>query len=192
MRIRQTLMLTAPLALSLAACSVSENEDATTPDGGSEEQDLTPEGPSLTASLFGGGEPMALNLQETHPNRTVLNLRSLQVKPSETVISAIVTNGRDREIHLNQYGNDDTYLVTGSGSKLFLSAPTNNQKVTIQPGQRMEAELVFLGELREGDTATLIINEGNQTSNQHTSQPGFRIPLPLESAAFSDDGSKKN
>lgn len=178
-------------ALALTACSASENE-ADTSSEATAEQDLTPEGPSVLSNVFGGGEPMPLDIQETHPNRTVLRLTSLQVKPSETVINAIITNGRDGEIHLNQYGNDETYLVTGGGSKLFLSAPPNNETVTIQPGQRMEAELVFLGELRNNDTATLIINEGKQTSNRHSAQPGFRIPLPLESAAFSDDGSKKN
>lgn len=187
------LILSAALvpALMLGACSNSETGDADEA-GEAESADMTPEGPSLLSNVFGGGEPMPLDIQETHPNRTVLRLSSLQVKPSETVITATVTNGRDREIHLNQYGNDDTYIVTGNGSKLYLSAPTNNEKITIQPGQRMEAELVFLGELRDNDTATLIVNEGNQTSNEHTPQPGFRITLPLDSAAFSDDGSKKN
>ena len=178
-------------ALALAGCSASETADEDT-SAEADAADMTPEGPSLLSNVFGGGKPMPLDIQETHPNRTVLRLTSLQVKPSETVISAIVSNGRDREIHLNQYGNDDTYIVTGSGSKLYLSAPPSNEKLTIQPGQRMEAELVFLGELRDDDTATLIVNEGNQTSNAFTSQPGFRITLPLQEAAFSDDGSKKN
>ncbi|MEW4449537.1 hypothetical protein [Qipengyuania sp. JC766] len=188
---KRVLALTLIPAMALAGCGLTSSEEKAASEDG-ETQDMTPEGPSLTAQLFGGGEPMALNIQEAHPNRVVLQLTSLQVKPSETVINAIVTNGRDSEVRLNQYGNDDTYLVTGSGTKLFLSAPTNNEQLTIQPGQRMEAELVFLGQLPEGETATLIVNDGNQTSNQHTNTPGFRINLPLEEAAFSDDGSKKN
>ena len=54
----------------------------------------------------------------------------------------------------------------------------------------MDAELVFLGELRDNDTATLIVNR--EPDEQREYFGGFRITLPLESAAFSDDGSKKN
>ena len=178
-------------ALALAACSLSDG-DASNGEARAESEDLTPEGPSLTARLLGGGEPMPLDIQVAHPNKTVLLINSLQVKPSETVLTATVTNGNDNEIRLNQYGNDDTYIATGDGQKLFLSPPATNENLTIQPGQRIEAELVFLGELREGNTATLMVNNGNDTGNAYTRQPGFRIPLPLESAAFSDDGSKKN
>ena len=178
-------------AIALAGCSVKE--DAGTPDSdASESPDLTPEGPSMTSRLFGGGKPMAIDVQVAHPNKTVVKLSSLQVKPSETVITALITNGRDNEIKLNRYGNNDTFIATGDGQKLYLSPPTTNEDLTIQPGQRIEAELVFLGELPEGTTATLMVNDGNQTGNEHTNTPGFRIPLPLEEAAFSDDGSKKN
>ncbi len=135
---------------------------------------------------------MPLDIQQAHPNRTVLQLTSLQVKPSETVLTAIITNGADRDIQLNRFGSDDTYLATGDGQKLYLSAPAANDNLTIPPGQRIEAELVFLGELRKGNSATLIINEGNQTGNKYTSTPGFRVAIPIEDAAFSDDGSKKN
>ena len=178
-------------ALALSACTA--REDTGSPDEGStESEDLTPEGPSMTSRLFGGGEPMPLDLQVAHPNKTVLKLTSLQVKPSETVITALITNGRDQEIKLNRYGNNDTFIATGDGQKLFLSPPTTNEDLTIQPGQRIEAELVFLGELPEGTSATLMVNDGNQTGNQYTTSPGFRIPLHLDEAAFSDDGSKKN
>lgn len=180
--------LLAPM-LVVSACTVRE-ENADEPAAGEEAADLTPEGPSLASRLLGGGEPMPLDEQQAHPNGTVLQLTSLQVKPSETVITAIITNGDDREIHLNRSGRDETYIATGDGQKLYLSAPVANEQLTIAPGQRMQAELVFLGELR-GNGATLIVNEG-QAGNQYTQTPGYRIPLPLSEAAFSDDGSKKN
>lgn len=179
-------------ALALTACSASENE-ADTSNEAAADQDLTPEGPSIMSDLLGGGEPMSLDIQQAHPNGVVLQLTSIQAKPSETVIGAIVTNGDDSEQSLNRYGNNkQTYIVTGDGSKLYLSPPTNNEKLLIPAGQRMEAELVFLGKVSQGGTATLIINDGDQTGNEHSNRPGFRIPLPLEDAAFSDDGSKKN
>jgi len=179
-------------ALTLVGCTISdEGADAGGETEDAEAMDMTPEGPSLASRLLGGGEPMPLDIQQAHPYGTVLQVRSLQIKPSETIITAIVTNGDDREVALNQYGRDDTYIATGDGQKLYLSPPAANEQVTIPPGQRMEAELVFLGELR-GEGGTLIVNEGNQTGNQHSQTPGFRIPLPIEDAAFSNDGSKKN
>ena len=93
---RRSLSIALVPALALSACSVSETSEE---DGGTdaENTDLTPEGPSMLSNVFGGGEPMPLDIQEAHPNRTVLRLTSLQVKPSETVISATVSNGRDRK-----------------------------------------------------------------------------------------------
>ncbi|MHA6318510.1 hypothetical protein ACXYN8_12725 [Altererythrobacter sp. CAU 1778] len=182
--------LLATMALALSACgSIKTDEEA---EAGTEEVDMTPEGPSVASRLFGAGEPMPLDIQVAHPNKTVVQLTSLQVKPSETIIHAIISNGRDREIELNSYSQNNTYIVTGDGQKLYLSAPPTNSDLTIQPGQRIEADLVFLGELPKGTDATLMINNGNQTSNEYTSNPGFRLVLPVRDAAFSDDGSKKN
>jgi hypothetical protein len=56
----------------------------------------------------------------------------------------------------------------------------------------MEGELVFIGRLPESGGATLILNDGSDTSSEYTTRPGFRIPIQLPEAAFSDDGSKKN
>lgn len=175
----------------LVGCGVKE--DAADPDATeSEAVDMTPEGPSVLAKLMGGGKPMPLDIQQAHPNGVVLQLDSIQAKASETVITATIINGDDGEQSLNSYNNKNTYLVTADGSKLYLSAPTANPKLQVPAGQKMQAELVFLGRLTKGGSATLIVNDGNGTDNEYTSQPGFRIPLPLTDAAFSDDGSKKN
>lgn len=184
-----------PIALAslalLAACGVKEtttSDDATS----SEAADLTPEGPSILSKLVGGGKPMALDIQQAHPNGVVLQLDSIQAKPSETVITATITNGDDSEQSLNRNNSKNTYIVTGDGTKLYLSAPTANPRLEIPAGQKMQAELVFLGRLPAGDSATLFVNNGDSIDNEYTTQPGFRIPLPLADAAFSDDGSKKN
>lgn len=176
--------------LSLGACSVSEKQpDA---DASDQPQDMTPEGPSILSRLVGGGQPMALDIQQAHPNGVILQLDSIQAKPSETVITATITNGDDSEQSLNRNNNKNTYIVTGDGSKLYLSPPTANPKLQVPAGQKMQAELVFLGRLPKGGSATLFINNGDNTDSEYTSQPGFRIPLPLDDAAFADDGSKKN
>lgn len=173
----------------IVGCSVAEDKTATEQGAA---QDLTPEGPSVLSKLIGGGKPMALDIQQAHPNGLVLQINSLQAKPSETVIQATVINGDGDEQSLNRYNSKDTYIVAGDGTKLYLSPPTANPNLQVPAGQRMQAELVFLGRLSDAQGATLIVNEGSQTDNKYTSTPGFRIPLPLTEAAFSDDGSKKN
>ena len=185
----RTLALVAPL-LALSACGSGNDQEPS--DLSAENADMTPEGPSMMSKLIGGGKPMALDIQQAHPNGVVLQLDSIQAKPSETVITATISNGDDKEQTLNKFANKNTYIVAGDGSKLYLSPPATNEKLQIPGGQRMQAELVFLGRLPEGGPATLIINDGSQTDSQHTNQPGFRIVLPLDDAAFSDDGSKKN
>lgn len=174
----------------LSACS-GQGEQASDPTQ-AESPDLTPEGPSLTSRLLGGGKPMPLDVQQAHPNGVVLQLTSIQVKPSETVVTATISNGDDKEQSFNKHNNKNTYIVAGDGSKLYLSPPANNAKLEVPAGQRMQAELVFLGRLENSGPATLIINDGSQSDSEYTTQPGFRIPLTLTDAAFSDDGSKKN
>lgn len=187
---RRLLPLLCATAL-VTSCGV-KNSDEEADAKSSEAADLTPEGPSLISKLIGGGKPMPLDVQVPHANGLILQVDSLQAKPTETVITATIINGDDRENALNQYGNDDTYIVGADGAKLYLSPPANNEKLNIPAGQKMQAELVFLGRLSKDGQATLIVNDGDDTGNQYTDTPGFRIPLVLPGAAFSDDGSKKN
>ena len=174
-----------------AACGVKETGEGAEADS-TKAADMTPEGPSILSKLVGGGKPMPLDIQQPHANGLVLQLDSIQAKPTETVITATIINGDDRENSLNKYSNKNTYIVSADGSKLYLSPPTANEKLNVPAGQRMQAELVFLGRLSPEGQATLIVNDGSQTDSQNTTTPGFRIPLPLQDAAFSDDGSKKN
>ena len=178
-------------ALLASACTVREEDSAAENDPDAA-QDLTPEGPSLIGNLFGGGEPQPLDIQQPHPNGVVLQLTSLQAKPTETIMVATIINGDDQEQSLNRVNNKNTYIVTGDGSKLYLSPPTSNPRLLVPAGQRMQAELVFLGRLPQGGNATLFINEGSASDSEYTTSPGFRIPLPITDLAFSDDGSKKN
>jgi hypothetical protein len=156
-------------------------------------QDLTPEGPSLASQLFGGGKPMPLSLQNAHSGGLVLQLNAIQAKATETVIRVTVINGDSDEQQLNQWPNNHNgYLLASNGERLYLSPPTANPELRVGAGQRMEGELVFLGRLSPGAGATLVLNDGRDISSVYSNSPGFRIPIPLQSAAFSDDGSKKN
>lgn len=179
-------------ALMLAGCNGAGQEN-TSATADANQQDLTPEGPSLTARLFGGGKPVPLSIQNAHPTGVVLQLTSVQAKDSETVIGITVINSDNDEQSLNRWANQkDSYLLAASGERLYLSPPQANPELKVGPGQRMEGELVFIGRLPESGGATLILNDGSDTSSEYTTRPGFRIPIQMPATAFSDDGSKKN
>lgn len=136
-----------------------------------------------SASLWQGGAQVPLDLQVVHPNGVVLQLTSLQSRETETAVGVRVINGDDKEIDLNRYNNRDGYIVVESGERLYLSPPPSNTKLSIQPGQTLEGELVFLGRLPQTQSAVLVLNENSSTDSEHTRVPGFRIDLPLSSGA---------
>lgn len=197
MRMRpRTLALTGAALAALTLVGCGQNNAAAPADqtaaNGEAPQNLTPENGINVAALWGGGKPMPLELQSVHPNGTVLQVTSIQAKPTETVLGVTVVNGDDSAITLNRWNNNkDGYIVASTGEKLYLSPPAGNPTMSVPQGQTMQGELVFLGRLPKSGDATLVLNEGSNT-NQYTDNPTFQVPLPLSSAAFSDDGSKKN
>lgn len=144
-----------------------------------------PPGTAGSASLWQGGAQRAIDIQSAHPNGVVLQLTSIQSRPTETAIGVRVLNGRDRAIELNRFNSRNGYIVLDSGERLYLSPPANNARISIPAGQTLEGELVFLGRLPPADNAVLILNENASGDSQHTSTPGFRIDLPLADAAAS-------
>ncbi|NJC06017.1 hypothetical protein GGQ97_001810 [Sphingomonas kaistensis] len=140
------------------------------------------EGAAATASLWAGGAKRPLELQSAHPNGVVLQLTSLQSSPTETTIGLRVINGRDKAVELNRFNNSrNGYLVLDTGEKLYLSPPASNAKLSIEAGQTLEGQLVFLGRLPKAKTAVLVLNENGQTDSEYTNTPSYRINLPLGS-----------
>lgn len=189
----RTIGVVLALGLATAGCGTNTGTGNETAAAGNNAQDLTPEGPSLTGRLFGGGKPVPLTIQVAHPGGLVLQLTSIQAKATETVVGVTVINGDSDEQQLNQWPNNrNAYLLAANGERLLLSPPQANPELRVGAGQRMQGELVFLGRLEKGAGATLVMNDGSDISNKYSNSPGFRIPIQLTEAAFSDDGSKKN
>lgn len=181
-----TLLAAGALA---AGCSVKPADEANTAAAQTNAADLTPEGPGLSAKLFGGGKAQPLQVQQAFANGAILYLTSMQAKPTETVIGIRVVNGAERDIRLN-WSDQKTFLVAG-GQKFFVSPPLENKELKITKGATMQGELVFLGTLPQTGQVALVINDG-QSDSQYNDTPGISVPLPATTAAWSDDGSKKN
>ncbi len=186
--LKSTFKAVAPVALvmALAACGQGTDE-AVAPTENATATNASPNptpAAGATSALWRGGESVPLDIQVAHPNGTVLQLTSLQSRQTETVVGIRVINGDNREIRLNRFNrNRDGYIVVDSGERIYLSPPGSNSDLTVQPGQTMEGELVFLGRLPQAQNAILVLNENSATDNEHTDTPGFRINLPLQDGA---------
>lgn len=177
-------------ALLLASCGDGETAES----AGEQEQgeNLIPEEAGFFDSIFADGSAQLLGEQAVHENGSMLQLHSVQVKPTETILNVTLINGRDREVSFNRFGDgDNSFIVSGSGVKLVLSPPPDNMKLLVQPKQSMDAQLVFLGELPAGQQAQLVLNEGQSATGKFADSPGYRVTIPLSGEAFGDDGSKK-
>ena len=173
-------------ALAMTGCTGKTGNATATAEGNA--TDLTPDGPSLTAKLFGGGKALPLDQQKILANGIVVTLTSFQPKQDEAVVGIRINNGFERDVELNWAGKK-TFLVAG-GQKFYLSPPVENKDVRVTAGSKMEGELVFLGAVPKGANVTLVVNDG-MSDSQYSSSPGFSLPLQVTEAAWSDDGSKK-
>lgn len=182
-----TVRFTATLALSaiMLVTACGQNQSGESANGATPGQPNSPQEPAnnvvgrQSSSLWRGGEQAPLDIQVAHPNGVVLQLTSLQSRETETVVGVRVINGHDHEIHLNRFNNRDGYIVVESGERLYLSPPPGNTRLSVQPGQTLEGELVFLGRLPPTQSAILVLNEHNTSDSQFARSPGFRVNLPL-------------
>lgn len=177
------ILPTSIIAVSLAALAACGQESAA-PANGSEIANTSAGGATAanSTSLWAGGEQRPLDVQSAHPNGVVLQLTSIQSRPTETVVGMRVINGRDREIELNRFNNRNGYLVLDTGERLYLSPPASNRTMSVPAGQTLEGELVFLGRMPPVPSAVLILNENSSNDSQYSTTPGFRIDLPLGGA----------
>jgi hypothetical protein len=167
------------LALILSACGQGAEEQAKSNGSVAAAGD----GDARTAggaALWAGGAKRPLEIQSAHPNGVVLQLTSLQSGQTETTIGLRVINGRDKAVDLNRFNSSrNGYLALDTGEKLYLSPPANNTRLSIEAGQTLEGQLVFLGRLPKAQSAVLVLNENGQADSEYTNTPAFRINLPL-------------
>lgn len=169
------------IMLGLCVLSITACDRADAPANDTAAPNATPAAaPSATASLWNGGASKPLEIQVAHPNGVVLQVTSLQSRPTDTAVGIRVINGRDREIDLNGSPNNrDGFLLLENGERLFLSPPTSNAKLTVPAGQTFEGELVFLGRLPPVRSGVMVLNENSSGDSPYSNNPGFRIDLPL-------------
>lgn len=167
------------LVLMLGACGQQAEQQASNNNSSA----ATAEGTASESGdgvLWAGGAKRPLEIQSAHPNGVVLQLTSLQSGQTETTLGLRVINGRDKAVELNRFNNSrNGYLVLDTGEKLYLSPPANNTRLSIEAGQTLEGQLVFLGRLPKAQSAVLVLNENGQADSEYSNTPAYRINLPL-------------
>lgn len=139
---------------------------------------------STPASTWNGGTVKPLEIQVAHPNGVVLQVTSLQSRPTDTAVGIRVINGRDKEIDLNRFPNNrNSFLLLETGERLYLSPPVSNARLTVPAGQTFEGELVFLGRMPPVPSGVMVLNEQSSADAQYSTTPGFRVDLPLSEGA---------
>ncbi len=141
------------------------------------------EGGGIVEQVFGEDEGLILDLQKQHASGLVVRLTSLRVRDEQTIVTAEFVNGSDDDKSLAQFG-DRTYLELANGERLELVPPPDNESLRIDGGQRANAELVFAGAIPDGESVTIVFNNGEEGTSRVDSSPGFRFAIPLRRAAF--------
>ena len=179
--------------LMIGGCSTKQESDDSSAMGSAatanEAADMTPEKAGIFDKLFNDGKPMKLAMQKVHPNQSVLTLNSIQVKPTETVVNFTVVNGHQNAITLAS-SDKTTYILSG-GRQFFIVPPIDNKRLSVESGQTMTGDLVFIGAVPQGDDIAVIFNGKYGSQGDYTSTPTFKFDLGQATAAFSNDGSKK-
>jgi hypothetical protein len=169
----------------LAACSSKDGDDRQ-----SSSSNVISEAPVGSTQAAGmTTKAMPLNITQTNVNGTTVTLNSIQVTPTDTLLTMTIDNRHKTEVILaSSYG---TYIFGPDGAKLTIEPPAENKELEIPPGQSVRAELVFKGALARGGPATLFINNARDMENADSRYPGFRISINLDPAAFAKGEAKK-
>ncbi len=139
----------------------------------------------------GEAASVPLEMQVTHPNGTIVQLSAIQAGLSETVVTAQIINGFKNDIAIAKRPRD-SFLRAADGTQLFISPPIDNDQFRIPAKMKVEGELVFIGRLPRTESVVLILNDEAGNDSEFSGTPRFEITIPLDEAAFSEDGLKKN
>jgi hypothetical protein len=183
--VRANFVLTMVSGLALAACSQSDGGSKPAEEGAAATANAaTGSASAANGSSWNGGAAKPLEIQVAHPNGVVLQVTSIQSRPTDTAVGVRVMNGRTQEVDLNRFPNNrNSFLLLESGERLYLSPPVSNARLTVPAGQTFEGELVFLGRLPPVRSGVMVLNEQASGDSQYSTSPGFRIDLPLAEAA---------
>jgi hypothetical protein len=119
-------------------------------------------------------EPQTLNVRASQ-GPVYVQVSKFDRRDVESIVTARITNGYSNAITLA--GIDDTYLEVKSGERFLLSPPEDNRQLKIEGRSAIDASLVFVGPLPDGENVKLVFNA--KSSPTSTVSPRITADLPL-------------
>ncbi len=132
------------------------------------------------------GELTDLDIQQRHPNGTVLRVLGISLGPTSIAVEVEALNGFTQEITLNGPG---VHLVDDLGNSYNFVEPEQNAQMNVAPGAVLSGTLTFIGRVdKDATSLRLLINtyEPEETVDvadeyERSTSPAFQIddiPIP--------------
>lgn len=102
------------------------------------------------------GASSDLDIQQRHPNGTVLRVLGVVLADTSTSVEIEAVNGFTEEILLNDFG---LHLVDDLGNAYNFVEPEQNPELAVAPGAVLSGTLTFLGRIEaEAESLRLVVN----------------------------------
>ena len=126
-----------------------------------------------------------LNLEESHPNGTVLRVDGVAFNADTIAVQLAVTNSHHGKIKLNELWatSESTMILEDNlGNAYRVAPPPENREIEVEPGTTAQGEFIFLGKVGPSTKSlTLTTNSiAGLPHNSITYKPKISIHIPLD------------
>lgn len=171
--------------------SAGDAEDATAQETGSEETEVASPSPSASSTVGSDATEAtrSLDLEQRHPNGSVMRVTSLQFEATSMTLGIEVVNGSDTELRLAS-PLDDVSLVDDLGGIYEFIRPPDNTNLSVPARGTLTGELVYFGILNPEATALrlqtndylrstdrTVYDPATESTSERSPHFSFEIPL---------------
>ena len=126
-----------------------------------------------------------LNLEERHPNGTVLRVHGVAFNSDTIAVQMAVTNSHHNKIKLNELWatTESTMILEDNlGNAYRVTPPPGNQEIEVDPGTTARGEFIFSGKVGPStNSLTLTTNSiAGLPHNSITYKPKISVHIPLD------------
>ncbi|WP_413381989.1 hypothetical protein [Alkalihalobacillus sp. 1P02AB] len=105
-------------------------------------------------------DSMEVGLQQSHPNGVNLTVETIHFDEEFITIDVTSINGHNYASDLSNLNRKGITLTDDTGFHYHFLPPEDNEKLTIEPDERLSGSLIFIGKLQEdAQSLTLTFNE---------------------------------
>jgi len=125
-----------------------------------------------------------LQLEQRHPNGTVLRVSALDFGPVSGTFTVEAVNGYTSKVKLASRG---VQLIDDKGTRYNFQKPEQNAELEVMPGGTLNGKLTFLGIIdRQATSLRLLVNAGSDDKSvdlaarsDSSTTPAFQFDLPV-------------